>query len=467
MYVIQFQCILAHKTPPARFSHHIDLAAFQRPYSVDNARRRLLSLHDRRIQDNLHVWIASRRNVDNIAHCSSSRCSHNAERPDKTRNRLFIFRCKQPLLRQLPLELFKTLIQLSCPVERNRLCVQLISAVPFKHVDRTSLQIRPSLNFQSNDSHGLLQGASRTGDSLEGETETSTREETGAYNVGADLMLRHRFLKEGRTLSWMVSGKMSNTDKDTYTDYLNTVYGANIQPVSESYSQFAQTANNQFSLRSNLSYTEKLTDRLQLQFGYKLSYSDTDNDRKTYTPSAVSDLYEQLDESLSNEYQSGYLTQAGNAGLRYRAGKFNATLGVDAQWAELSGDLVYPQPDQLSHRYFSLLPSFTMRYAPSSAHSLQLRYRSKSVSPSVTSLQDVIDNSNPLFLSAGNPNLDQQVSHTANLRYIHTTKSGQTFIAMVGATIQQDYVADSTFIAKEDIKLSPACPSPSCCSPSS
>lgn len=96
-----------------------------------------------------------------------------------------------------------------------------------------------------------------------------------------------------------------------------------------------------------------------------------------------------------------------------------------------------------------------MRYAPSSAHSLQLRYRSKSVSPSVTSLQDVIDNSNPLFLSAGNPNLDQQVSHTANLRYIHTTKSGQTFIAMVGATIQQDYVADSTFIAKEDIKLSP------------
>lgn len=321
--------------------------------------------------------------------------------------------------------------------------------------DRTSLQIRPSLNFQSNDSHGLLQGANRTGDSLEGETETSTREETGAYNVGADLMLRHRFLKEGRTLSWMVSGKMSNTDKDTYTDYLNTVYGANIQPVSESYSQFAQTANNQFSLRSNLSYTEKLTDRLQLQFGYKLSYSDTDNDRKTYTPSAVSDLYEQLDESLSNEYQSGYLTQAGNAGLRYRAGKFNATLGVDAQWAELSGDLVYPQPDQLSHRYFSLLPSFTMRYAPSSAHSLQLRYRSKSVSPSVTSLQDVIDNSNPLFLSAGNPNLDQQVSHTANLRYIHTTKSGQTFIAMVGATIQQDYVADSTFIAKEDIKLSP------------
>lgn len=287
------------------------------------------------------------------------------------------------------------------------------------------------------------------------ETETSSFGKNNAYNVGADLMLRHRFLKEGRTLSLMLSGKMSNTDGDTYTDYLNTLYGLEISPATESYSQWKQTLNQQYSLRSNLNYTEKLTDNLQLQLGYKMSYTDSENDKKTYNHSAVTDLYDQLDESLSNEYQSGYLTQAGNVGLRYRAGKLSAMLGVDAQWANLKGDLVYPQPDELSHKYFSLLPSFTLRYSVDRNNSFQLRYRSKSSSPSVTNLQNVIDNSNPLFLSTGNPNLDQQVSHTANLRYLRTTKSGQTFIAMVGATIQQDYVADSTFVAREDIALSP------------
>lgn len=287
------------------------------------------------------------------------------------------------------------------------------------------------------------------------ETETSSFGKNNAYNVGADLMLRHRFLKEGRTLSLMLSGKMSNTDGDTYTDYLNTLYGLEISPATESYSQWKQTLNQQYSLRSNLNYTEKLTDNLQLQLGYKMSYTDSENDKKTYNHSAVTDLYDQLDESLSNEYQSGYLTQAGNVGLRYRAGKLSAMLGVDAQWANLKGDLVYPQPDELSHKYFSLLPSFTLRYSVDRNNSFQLRYRSKSSSPSVTNLQNVIDNSNPLFLSTGNPNLDQQVSHTANLRYLRTTKSGQTFIVMVGATIQQDYVADSTFVAKEDIALSP------------
>ncbi len=321
--------------------------------------------------------------------------------------------------------------------------------------DRSSLQIRPTLSFQNNNSLGLLQGQNLLESATTGETQTSSTGNTDAYNVGADLMFRHRFLKEGRTLSLMLSGKMSNNDGNTYTDYLNTLYGTGGVPAEDSYSQLKQNIGRQYNLRSNLSYTEKLTDALQLQLGYKVSYTDAENERKTYNRSAVTDLYDQLDESLSNEYQSGYLTQAGNVGLRYRAGKFNAMLGVDAQWASLVGDLVYPQPDKLSHDYFSVLPSFTLRYSLDKTNSLQLRYRSKSSSPSVTNLQNVIDNSNPLFLSTGNPNLDQQLSHTANLRYLRTTKSGHTFIAMVGATIQQDYVADSTFVAKEDLPLSP------------
>ena len=301
--------------------------------------------------------------------------------------------------------------------------------------DRSSLQIRPTLSFQNNNSLGLLQGQNLLEGATTGETQTSSTGNTDAYNIGADLMFRHRFLKEGRTLSLMLSSKMSNNDGNTYTDYLNTLYGTGGVPTEDSYSQLKQNIGRQYNLRSNLSYTEKLTDALQLQLGYKVSYTDAENERKTYNRSAVTDLYDQLDESLSNEYQSGYLTQAGNVGLRYRAGKFNAMLGVDAQWASLAGDLVYPQPDKLSHDYFSVLPSFTLRYSLDKTNSLQLRYRSKSSSPSVTNLQNVIDNSNPLFLSTGNPNLDQQLSHTANLRYLRTTKSGQQYSRTMWQTV--------------------------------
>lgn len=154
----------------------------------------------------------------------------------------------------------------------------------YQMTERTSLQFRPTLSFQNNDSYGLLQGQNLVNGTTDSETETTSMGKSNAYNIGADLMLRHRFLKEGRTLSLMLSGKMSNTDGDTYTDYLNTLYGLELSPVTDDYSQWKQTMNRQYTLRSNLSYTEKLTDNLQLQLGYKMSYTDSENDKKNVRP---------------------------------------------------------------------------------------------------------------------------------------------------------------------------------------
>lgn len=38
-------------------------------------------------------------------------------------------------------------------------------------------------------------------------------------------------------------------------------------------------------------------------------------------------------------------------------------IGADVQWSELSGDLIYPNPDKMNNNYFSFLPSFNMRYS--------------------------------------------------------------------------------------------------------
>lgn len=323
----------------------------------------------------------------------------------------------------------------------------------YKISDRTSLMFRPTFSFQNNENISFLDGQNFIDGKTDAETNTRTNGVTDAYNIGADIVLRHRFPVDGRTLSLMLNGKMSNTDGGTYTDYLNTLNVVSGTPQTEEYSQYKQTLNKQYSFRSNLSYTEKLSDNMQLQLGYKFSYSDSDADKKTYMKSSVTDLYDQLDESLSNVYQSGYTTHAGNVGLRYHAGKLNAMIGTDVQWSELSGNLTYPLADKMNNSYFSFLPSFNLRYSLDKTNSFMFRYRSSSSSPSVTQLQNVIDNSNPLFLSMGNPDLDQQISHTANLRYLRTSKSGHTFIAMVGATAKQGYVADSTYIAKEDVAL--------------
>ena len=319
--------------------------------------------------------------------------------------------------------------------------------------ESNSLQIRPTISLQKNDALSLLQGENFTDGQSTGSTENHTDSQTDAYNLGANITYRHRFPTEGRTLSWMINGQLSNTSGDSYTDYINQLLSGTAE--TESYSQYKNTSNQQYSLRSSLMFTEKLTDYMQLQANYRLYTSNTESDRKTYDHNAVTDLYEQLNEDLSNTYQSDYLTQSGGLGLRFRKNSLNIMLGVDLQWASLDGEQTYPYSTDIKHSYFSVLPSLVARYSLDRNNSFQLRYRSSSSAPSVTDLQDVIDNTNPLFLSSGNPNLDQQINHTLNLRYIRTTKSGQTFIAMLGGTFRTGYVGDSTYVATEDINLSP------------
>ncbi len=75
-------------------------------------------------------------------------------------------------------------------------------------------------------------------------------------------------------------------------------------------------------------------------------------------------------------------------------------------------------------------------------------------SPSVSQLQNVIDNSNPVQLSAGNPGLRQTYQHSLFLRFssVNATR-GSSFFMLLGGGIGSDYVVNSTFLARQDTVL--------------
>ena len=228
--------------------------------------------------------------------------------------------------------------------------------------ERSSLLFRPSLSFQNMDSNNSLQGTNKTDGALSNETSTTAVGENKAYNIGADLLFRHRFTKPGRTLSWMLSGRMSNTDGSNRSDFTDLLYSFLEQNIPEEHSQLKNNIKKQYSFRSNLTFTEKISDELQLQLGYKLNYSDSENGQKTFVSRPDEESYEQLDENLSSMYRSDYLTQSGNVGIRYQSDRWNAMLRLETQWANLKGDLTYPQSEHHSRSYFSVLPSLMFHY---------------------------------------------------------------------------------------------------------
>jgi hypothetical protein len=82
-------------------------------------------------------------------------------------------------------------------------------------------------------------------------------------------------------------------------------------------------------------------------------------------------------------------------------------------------------------------------------------YRSNTSAPSINNLQNVINNNNPLRLSTGNPDLDQQYSHNLIFRYTYTnTAKGLSLLGNVFYQKTNDYIANASYIASQDSALS-------------
>jgi len=68
----------------------------------------------------------------------------------------------------------------------------------------------------------------------------------------------------------------------------------------------------------------------------------------------------------------------------------------------------------------------------------------------------VVNNSNPLSVSTGNPNLAQDLQHGIFMRYSRANpKKGNSLFAMIGGTLTRNYVSNSAFIATSDTQLLP------------
>ncbi|MFN3589851.1 MAG: outer membrane beta-barrel protein, partial [Spirosomataceae bacterium] len=266
--------------------------------------------------------------------------------------------------------------------------------------------ITPRISFQSNATSTQLVGKnSLQSDFLSQLTSEQTNESNG-NSVNGSILYNHRFEKAGRTVSFN-------------TTLSNSVNQSNALLLSENL--FANAANNQDidqetrstvqrnGLSARVEYNEPLSKQSQLQLGYEKSWSFTDSDRKTFDKEQADALYTRLNIPLSNEFMSDYNLDKGSVSYRYNKGRtFNANFSLAAQKATLTGDQTFPFAFDVNRDFFNLLPNAFVRYAISPQKNIRFFYRTSANAPTITQLQRVINNSNPLQLRTGNPDLDQE-----------------------------------------------------------
>ena len=206
-------------------------------------------------------------------------------------------------------------------------------------------------------------------------------------------------------------------------------------------------------LAPNIIYTEPVSNFGQIQVSYNPSLTVSTLDKETFNYAATQGAYSLIDTALSNKYQSNFAVNKAGLGFRYNKKKLMIMSGINAQTATLFGDEQYPTSFSTSKTFNNLLPQATVNYKFKSGNNLRLIYRASTNTPSISQLQSVINNTNPLILSTGNPALVQDYEHTLTIRYGKTNsrrelKSGIMFFGF--ANYANNYIGNGTYTATKD-----------------
>ncbi|MEX2565174.1 MAG: outer membrane beta-barrel protein, partial [Cyclobacteriaceae bacterium] len=163
-----------------------------------------------------------------------------------------------------------------------------------------------------------------------------------------------------------------------------------------------------------------------------------------------STLFE-LDSTLSNEFENTYLQHEAGLGYRYNKDKIRIYSSFDYEISILDSDRLFPGFENTKRTFKNFVPRMVFIYDMNENTNIRLYYRGDTDAPSVRQLQDVIDNSNPIQISTGNPDLEQEYEHRLYTR-IRTVdpETPKSFFMYMGGRIRNNYLGNATYIAARD-----------------
>ncbi len=318
--------------------------------------------------------------------------------------------------------------------------------------DRNSLLFRPRLSAQSTDRLEFTTGQTSAGSNLINTSRYSNSSSISALDLESYILYRHNFDKRGRSLVFNLENGYEQNNGESFL--LSELTSINRPNSSDTLDQWTDIAGDGWSVEGEVRYTEPLGKKGQLQLEYEINYQVDDAQRETFNFIESSGEYEDLVPGLSNVYKTDYTTHEPGIGYRWGDRKMSFNFTVNAQWAVLDGTQEFPASENVNRRFFSVLPRLFARVRFDNNDQLRFGYRSRTRAPSINQLQNVVDNSNPLQLRTGNPNLDQNFEHSLFFRYNRThTERSSVFYLMGYGGYTANYIANSTLFSRVDTTI--------------
>ena len=263
-------------------------------------------------------------------------------------------------------------------------------------------------------------------------------------NFWSMLQLYRRLNPRGRNI--VVRGELSGSKSENQNVSNNEVH---LYQVKDQFgndstyytARYSTTPSHSSGYVLSTTYSEPLWKGAHLQFGYELRYNQNTSDRQTYDFSRMAQdpfsgilpEYREWDPWLSPVYSTmdNHLDKDLSRYSEYKNYTHNIRLTL-RHWHEKYdyniGFLVQPQHSNFIQDYkgvyvdtvrnvTNLTPTFDFHYKFHDQSNLWIHYRGDTRQPEMSQLLDITDNSNPLYITQGNPGLKPQFTNSLNMYY--------------------------------------------------
>lgn len=248
--------------------------------------------------------------------------------------------------------------------------------------------------------------------------------EGSASQLTNDLLYRRKLSKPGRSYSANFSFNLNNDGNFGENLSENTFFRAGRSRTDTIKQRFTQD-NERISYGVKLSYTEPLFKKQYLEMNYDYRHNDNNQFREVYDLAFGLNPFEKFNSQLSNKYTTDYNYHRGGGNYRFSGEKFNLTAGASVQYSLLTGELILTEQN-IEKKYTNILPAVRMRWEVGKGKNLSADYSTNVREPSLTQLQPLVDNSNPLNIYVGNPDLRPEYSHNMGVRFFSFNQFSMT-----------------------------------------
>ncbi|MDO5522947.1 MAG: TonB-dependent receptor [Bacteroidia bacterium] len=239
--------------------------------------------------------------------------------------------------------------------------------------------------------------------------------EGNGKDVSARLDVSRTIGKPGRILSVQLRGGMSDSE-NTGTNLSGTFY--NETRPDDIIDQRFNNTNDSRNWRGYLSYVEPLGNNNAIQFAYQYRQNFSESDRDTRVQDEAGN-YTVLDEQYSRRLENNFTNQEIELNFQSVRQNYDYTIGftVEPSSSKSKTFIGDNKINDFTRNVINYAPSAQFNYRWTRQHNLRVRYYGSTDQPSVTQLSPVVDISNPLNITYGNPELKPSFQHRLNLRY--------------------------------------------------